>query len=125
METQNVNVAADLPVEKRPGVPRQLDDSPVAEAREARIPRQPRTVVSFKHPLRREVSPVFGTASPPRGLSGWMRKAAYEIPEHKARHWLLLLMSDRVDFVEHTLLPKVPFAAALVIGTGVLVRRLK
>lgn len=45
-------------------------------------------------------TPVFGTALPPRGLSGALRTRAYAIPEHRARHWLLLLVADRVDVVE-------------------------
>jgi hypothetical protein len=45
-------------------------------------------------------APVFGTAQPPRGLSGALRRRAYAIPEHRARHWALLLLADRVDVVE-------------------------
>src|SRR3954471_18140671 len=47
-----------------------------------------------------ELTPVFSTAVPPRGLSGLMRRRAYQIPEHKARRWLLLLLADRVDVWE-------------------------
>jgi hypothetical protein len=45
-------------------------------------------------------TPVFGTAQPVRGLSGALRTRAYAIPEHHARHWLLLVAADRVDVVE-------------------------
>ena len=45
-------------------------------------------------------TPVFGTAQPPRGLCGALRRRAYAIPEHHARHWALLLLADRVDVVE-------------------------
>jgi hypothetical protein len=38
-----------------------------------------------------------------RGLSGLLRRAAYRIPDWKARHWLLLLFADRVDVVESKL----------------------
>ncbi len=123
MDTPNPRLAADLPVEKRPGVPRQLDELPVSRAVQAEITLQPRTVLSFKHTGRTEQTPVFGTAAPPRGLSGLLRRKAYEIPEHKARHFLLLMGADRVDFLEHTLLPRLPFAAAAVVGASVLVRR--
>jgi hypothetical protein len=47
-----------------------------------------------------EPTPVFGTAQPPRGLSGALRRRAYRIPERFARHWLLLLAADRVDVLE-------------------------
>ncbi|MGY1823172.1 hypothetical protein [Geodermatophilus sp. SYSU D00079] len=44
------------------------------------------------------VTPVFGTAQPPRGLSGAIRKLAYRrFSEGRLAHWLLLLLGDRVD----------------------------
>jgi len=43
----------------------------------------------------------YGTAVPPRGLSGLMRRAAYQIPEHYTSHWLMLMAADRVDVIEH------------------------
>jgi hypothetical protein len=47
--------------------------------------------------------PVFGTAVPPKGLSGLVRKAAYHWPDHYMRHWTMLLLSDRIDSWEHRL----------------------
>jgi hypothetical protein len=44
---------------------------------------------------------VFGTAQPPRGLSGVLRRRAYLLPEHHTRHWLWLLLADRIDVLEH------------------------
>jgi hypothetical protein len=50
------------------------------------------------------VTPVFGTAQPPRGLSGVIRKHAYRrYGEARAAHWLLLIAADRVDAWEHHL----------------------
>ena len=47
------------------------------------------------------LTPVFGTSTPPKGLSGVMRKHAYRrYSEARAAHWLLLLAADRVDAVE-------------------------
>jgi hypothetical protein len=49
----------------------------------------------------RRITPVFGTSTPPRGLSGLVRKYAYRrFSEGRAAHWLLLLGADRVDAVE-------------------------
>src|SRR5690606_24051434 len=48
----------------------------------------------------KRLTPVYGTAQPPRGVSGVLRRIAYRIPEHRARHWLLLLFADRVDVLE-------------------------
>jgi hypothetical protein len=47
------------------------------------------------------LTPVFGTSTPPRGLSGVMRKYAYRrYSEARAAHWLILLAADRVDAIE-------------------------
>ncbi|OBB61728.1 hypothetical protein A5757_06595 [Mycobacterium sp. 852013-51886_SCH5428379] len=50
------------------------------------------------------LTPVFGTSTPPRLLSGVIRKYAYaKHSETKAAHWLLLILADRVDAFEHHL----------------------
>jgi hypothetical protein len=41
--------------------------------------------------------PVFGTAIPLKGVSGAIRKAAYNYPDHYLRHWMMLMAADRVD----------------------------
>jgi hypothetical protein len=47
------------------------------------------------------LTPVFGTSVPLHGLSGAIRRLAYErFSEARAAHWLLLLAGDRVDAVE-------------------------
>jgi hypothetical protein len=44
------------------------------------------------------VTPVFGTAQPLHGLSGKIRRLAYErYSEGRLAHWLLLIAGDRVD----------------------------
>ncbi|HEX3344793.1 MAG TPA: hypothetical protein VHS09_09485 [Polyangiaceae bacterium] len=92
----------DAPKERRPGVPMELDPPRiVGNAREGDIPRQPDPGNILKRKGLAELTPVFGTSAPPRGLSGAMRRAAYRIPEHHTTHWLVLLLADRVDAVEH------------------------
>ena len=49
---------------------------------------------------RPNVSAVFGTASPPTGLSGMIRRFAFKYSENSYLHWLPLLMADRVNVVE-------------------------
>jgi hypothetical protein len=50
------------------------------------------------------LTPVFGTAQPPHGLSGRIRKRAYaRYSEARAAHWLLLIAADRVDALENHL----------------------
>ena len=45
--------------------------------------------------------PVFGTSTPPAGVSGVSRKYAYKVRDGRAAHWLLLIAGDRVDAMEH------------------------
>jgi hypothetical protein len=50
------------------------------------------------------LTPVFGTSTPPAGVSGAIRKYAYaKFSEGRAAHWLLLIAADRVDAWEHHL----------------------
>jgi hypothetical protein len=43
---------------------------------------------------------VFGSSSPPRGISGSMRRLAFRWSESNWAHWLLLMGADRVDMIE-------------------------
>jgi hypothetical protein len=43
---------------------------------------------------------VFGTSSPPSGLSGHLRRYAFRFSEGSSAHWLTLLAADRVNVVE-------------------------
>jgi hypothetical protein len=50
------------------------------------------------------LTPVFGTAQPPTGLSGAIRRLSYRrYSEGRAAHWLLLILADRVDAWENHL----------------------
>jgi hypothetical protein len=49
---------------------------------------------------RPTISAVFGTAVPPTGLSGMIRRLAYKFSESEYGHWLGLLLADRVNVVE-------------------------
>ncbi|WP_046244045.1 hypothetical protein [Hymenobacter terrenus] len=52
---------------------------------------------------RPNVSAVFGTSSPPSGLSGMIRRFAFKYSENSYLHWLPLLLADRVNVVEGVL----------------------
>jgi hypothetical protein len=70
-----------------------------------------------------ELTPVFGTCQPPRGLSGLIRRAAYRIPEHKAGRWMLLLFGDRVDVWESRVARRpLLFGGVLAVGIGAFVQ---
>jgi hypothetical protein len=53
--------------------------------------------LSVEHP---DVTPVFGTTCPPRGLSGKLRDFAYQFGEGRLSHWMTLMLADRVDVLE-------------------------
>ncbi len=65
-----------------------------------RPPLQPPSVEKMQSIERPVRTAVFGTSTPPRGLSGAIRRAAYKFSEADARHWMTLLVADRVDVVE-------------------------
>ncbi len=46
---------------------------------------------------------MFGTTAPPRGLSGSLRRLAFQASENDVRRWTLLLLADRIDVVEGVL----------------------
>lgn len=43
---------------------------------------------------------VFGTSTPPSGLSGVLRRAAFRYSESHWAHWLMLMGADRINVVE-------------------------
>jgi len=48
----------------------------------------------------KQLPAVFGTASPPKWLSGSMRRLAFRWTESNWAHWLLLMGADRVNMIE-------------------------
>jgi hypothetical protein len=46
------------------------------------------------------VSAVFGTSAPPSGLSGAVRRYAFNYSESSFGHWLPLFLADRINVVE-------------------------
>lgn len=49
---------------------------------------------------RPDVTSVFGTSTPPSGLSGMIRRFAFRYSENSYLHWLPLIFADRVNVVE-------------------------
>ena len=43
---------------------------------------------------------VFGTSTPPSGVSGMLRRYAFTFSEGSSGHWLTLLLADRINVVE-------------------------
>jgi hypothetical protein len=65
---------------------------------------------------------VFGTSTPLKGLSGAIRRAAYQLPDHYPSHWMLLMLGDRVDSWGTRARRVLPVAAAMAI-VGYIARR--
>ncbi len=68
-----------------------------------RPPQQPITVEVLHSNERPNVTSVFGTSTPPSGLSGALRRTAFRYSESSYGHWLPLVLADRVGVVEGVL----------------------
>ena len=111
----------------RPGVPEEQAPAPRPGARQ---PAQQRTVIGLTGtPVPGlKLTPVYGTAQPPRGLSGVLRRKAYSVPGHLTRHWAMLLAADRIDTIEHApqrLLGKALLVGGLVAGAMALGKKIR
>jgi hypothetical protein len=64
---------------------------------------QPITIEVLHSNERPNVTSVFGTSTPPSGLSGVIRRIAFRYSESSYGHWLPLMLADRVSVVEGVL----------------------
>jgi hypothetical protein len=98
----------DLDPADRPAVPRERFDPGATGAHWAFPERQPEERPRERSIEHGTLPPVFGTTLPLRGLSGVVRRYAYRrFSEARAAHWLLLMVGDRIDVVESTVLAAV------------------
>jgi hypothetical protein len=91
---------ADLDRKNRPGVPMERTPPRFINAPVPEPEQQPERVEVLVSPERPGITPIFGAVQPPSGLSGMIRRAAFKTTENDLRHWLLLLLADRVNMVE-------------------------
>jgi len=113
-------VGRDMPSTERPGVPMEYEPPhPLTPAVRWNEPdrMQPVPGVTKRMELQR-MTPVFSTALPPKGLSGFIRRVAYRIPESHARHWATLMLADRVDVMEHRIAKLVKLMVVVPAGTA-------
>ena len=68
-----------------------------------RPPQQPIDVEVLHSNERPNVTAVFGTSRPPSGLSGMIRRFAFNYSESSYGHWLPLMLADRVNVMEGVL----------------------
>lgn len=65
-----------------------------------RPPQQPVEMEILHSVERPNITAVFGTSSPPSGLSGMLRRHAFKYSESSFGHWLPLILADRINEVE-------------------------
>jgi hypothetical protein len=68
-----------------------------------RPPQQPVNIEILHSNERPNVTAVFGTSTPPSGLSGMIRRIAFKYSESSYGHWLPLMLADRVNVLEGVL----------------------
>jgi hypothetical protein len=91
---------SDLDPASRPGVPRDGAPGIGPENLYIDVTRQIPPHRIHKSTEHAQLTPVFGTACPPRGLSGRVRDAGYRLSEGRPSRWMTLLLADRIDVVE-------------------------
>jgi hypothetical protein len=102
---------------RRPGVPKERVLSPSPDV--IPPPMQESEIRPLVHPRRgNALPPVFGTAQPPKGLAGAIRRYAYKYPDHWMRHWSTLLFADRVDVWEYRARRMRGLISVLALATG-------
>lgn len=105
METATIpGWSVDADPENDPTYPmrdRSQDDSPVMNW--TRPSQQEETVEVLQSVEHNRRPAVFGTSTPPSGISGAIRRQAFGYSESQWAHWLLLILADRVNMVEGVL----------------------
>ncbi len=88
----------DLDPKDRPSVPKLQFQDDLSGAHWEFPERQPEKWPRERSIEHKFLPPVFGTAQPPKGVAGAIRKFSYaKYSEGRAAHWLLLVLADRVD----------------------------
>lgn len=89
----------DLDPKNRPSYPKELPSDVQTARGDVKQWQIPRTKIlqSIEHP---NLTPVFGETQSPTGLSGLLRTYAYQYGEGANRHWMTLMLADRVNNLE-------------------------
>ena len=91
---------ADLDHENRPAYPMERTPPRLDNVHWTHPENQPVNVKVYHSTERPGITPIFGTSTPPSGMSGMVRDVAYKLSENDIRHWLLLFLADRINVVE-------------------------
>lgn len=65
-----------------------------------KAPQQPVDIEVLHSNERPGITRVFGTSTPPSGLSGVLRRQAFKYSEANGTHWMTLILADRIDVVQ-------------------------
>ncbi|HEY6843465.1 MAG TPA: hypothetical protein VI391_04805 [Thermoanaerobaculia bacterium] len=90
---------ADLDPANRPAVPRELPSSVTTVRGDVKHWQQPHQKIFMSNEMP-GLTPVFGETCPPHGLSGALREYAFQFGEATSRHWMTLMLADRVERIE-------------------------
>lgn len=91
---------SDLDPARRPGVPRDKAPGIGPETFYPPTAQQVPYVPVHRSSEHARLTPVFGTARPPSGVSGRIRDLACRYSEGRLSHWMLVMLADRVDVLE-------------------------
>ncbi|MDB5840330.1 MAG: hypothetical protein JWQ23_2282 [Herminiimonas sp.] len=91
---------ADLDHKNRPAYPMERTPPRLEGLHWTEPENQPLKMKVYHSVERPGITPIFGTSTPPAGLSGKIRDVAYKLSENDIRHWLLLMFADRVNMIE-------------------------
>ena len=91
---------ADLEHANRPAYPMERMPARLAGDHSQPPAQQAQTVEVFQSIERPPMTSLFGTPQPPAGVSDLLRRAAFKYSESDLRHWMILLLADRVNMVE-------------------------
>lgn len=90
----------DRDYDHRPAVPQEEFDPSRTGAHWHFPERQPELWPRERSIEHEQLTPVFGTSCPLKGVSGVIRRYAYRFGEGTSSHWLILMAADRVDVIE-------------------------
>lgn len=90
----------DLDRSNRPAVPKERTPPRLEGLHWEQPEQQPQRVEVLVSRERPGITPVFGTSVPPSGMSGRMRRRAFQYTENDLRHWLVLMSADRMNVIE-------------------------
>ena len=113
--------APDADKARRPGNPMEKrEPAPVANAHWLEPDQQPAVPGLLIDP-NRKLTATFGTQHPPSGLSGVLRRAAYQVPDYRVRRWAMLILADRIEGFEAKLARSIKHPATWLAIAGVVV----